>query len=88
MAAAMVLEQKLEYGKLMLANSRPTSAMADLCHIMGGRDAQRSAVTTLGAMHGRDFGCYHSLSAAAWDTPQAFRFAMYRKRRLASSGRK
>ena len=43
---------------------------------------------TLGATHGRDFGCYHSLSAAPWDTPQAFRFAMYRKRRLASSRRK
>ena len=30
MAAAMLMEQKLEYGKLMLPNSRPTSAMADL----------------------------------------------------------
>ena len=46
------------------------------CHIMSSRDAQRSAVTTLGATHGRDFGCYHSLSAAPWDMPQAFRFAM------------
>ena len=30
MAAAMLMEQKLEYGKLMLPNSRLTSAMADL----------------------------------------------------------
>ena len=30
MAAAMLMEQKLEYGKLMLPNSRHTSAMADL----------------------------------------------------------
>ena len=30
MAAAMLMEQKLEYGKLMLPISRPTSAMADL----------------------------------------------------------
>ena len=26
---------------------------------------------TLGATHGRDFGCYHSLSAVPWDAPRA-----------------
>ena len=31
MAAAMLMEQKLEYGKLMLPNSRPTSAMSWMC---------------------------------------------------------
>ena len=30
--------------------------------MMSGRDAQGGAVMTLGATHGRDFGCYHSLS--------------------------
>ena len=40
-------------------------------HIMSGRDAQRGAVTTLGATHGRDVGCYHSLSAVPWDAPRA-----------------
>ena len=38
---------------------------------MSGRDAQRSAVTTLGATHGRDVGCYHSLSVVPWDAPRA-----------------
>ena len=32
---------------------------------------------TLGATHGRDFGCYHSLSAVPWDTPRAFRSASW-----------
>ena len=40
-------------------------------------DAKGGAVVTLGATYGRDFGCFHSLSAVPWDTPRAFRSASW-----------